>query len=53
VHYPETSFKFDIMATDDKGNRFELRDFALTDGKEQTVTLTKKSLNRARRISTS
>ena len=47
VHYPETSFKFDIMATDDKGNRFELRDFALTDGKEQTVTLTKKSLNKS------
>jgi hypothetical protein len=47
VHYPESSFTFDIMATDDKGNKFELRDFTLTDGKEQTVTLTKKSLNKS------
>jgi hypothetical protein len=47
VHYPESTFKFDIMATDDKGNRFELRDFTLTDGKEQTVTLAKKSLNKS------
>ena len=47
VHYPDKSFKFDIMATDDKGNRFEMRDFELTDGKEQTVTLTRKSLNKS------
>ena len=47
VHYPESSFKFDIMATDDKGNRFELRDLTLTDGKEQTVTITKKSLDQS------
>ena len=46
VHYPESTFTFDIMATDDKGNRFELRDLTLTDGKEQTVTLTKKSLDK-------
>jgi len=45
VHYPETTFKFDIMATDDQGNRFEMRDFALTDGKEAKVSLTKKNLN--------
>ncbi|MGA2973866.1 MAG: hypothetical protein ABSF77_00980 [Spirochaetia bacterium] len=47
VHYPEKSFKFDIMATDDQGNKFELRDLVLTDGKEGTVKLTRKSLNSA------
>ncbi len=46
VHYPESKFKFDIMATDDKGNRFELRDLTLTDGKEQTITLRNKDLNK-------
>ena len=45
VHYPDKSFKFDIMATDDKGNKFEVRDFVMTDGKEATVKLTRKSLN--------
>jgi hypothetical protein len=45
VHYPDTSFTFDIMATDDKGNKFEVRDFVLTDGKEASVTLTRKNLN--------
>ncbi|HET6450038.1 MAG TPA: hypothetical protein VFI08_01965 [Spirochaetia bacterium] len=45
VHYPDKSFKFDIMATDDKGNKFEVRDFVLTDGREATVKLTKKNLN--------
>lgn len=47
LHYPESSFKFDIMATDDKGNRFELRDLTVTDGKEQTVKFTRKNLNAA------
>lgn len=46
VHYPDKSFKFDIMATDDQGNLFEIRDFALTDGKEASVKLTRKSLNK-------
>ena len=46
VHYPDKSFKFDIMATDDQGNKFEVRDFALTDGKEASVKLTRKSLNK-------
>jgi hypothetical protein len=46
VHYPNMSFRFDIMATDDKGNKFEVRDFRMTDGKEARVTLTPKSLNR-------
>ncbi len=45
VHYPDKSFKFDIMATDDQGNKFEVRDFVMTDGKEATVKLTKKNLN--------
>jgi hypothetical protein len=45
VHYPETSFRFDIMATDDKGNKFEIRDFQIADGKEAKVKLTPESLN--------
>ncbi len=45
VHYPEKSFKFDIMATDDQGNKFEVRDFLMTDGKEASVKLTRKTLN--------
>lgn len=47
VHYPDTSFTFDIMATDDNGNEFEIRDFVMTDGKEATVALTPRSLNKA------
>jgi hypothetical protein len=46
VHYPDKSFKFDIMATDDQGNKFEVRDFALIDGKEASVKITKKSLSK-------
>jgi len=46
VHYPEKSFKFDIMATDDQGNKFEVRDYTLTDGKEAKVKFTRKNLNR-------
>jgi hypothetical protein len=46
VHYPEKTFKFDIMATDDQGNKFEVRDFTLIDGKEAHVKLTRKSLNK-------
>jgi hypothetical protein len=45
VHYPSSPFKFDIMATDDQGNKFELRDFSIPDGKQATVRLTKSSLN--------
>ena len=45
VHYPEASFKFDVLATDDQGNKFELRDLNLTDGKESIVKLTSKNLN--------
>jgi hypothetical protein len=45
VHYPEKSFTFDIMATDDNGNRFEVRDFVMTDGTEASVKLTRKNLN--------
>jgi len=46
VHYPEKSFKFDIRAIDDQGNKFEVRDFTLTDGKEARVKLTAKNLNK-------
>jgi len=45
VHYPDKSFKFDIMATDDNGNKFEVRDFVMTDGKETSVKITRKTLN--------
>jgi hypothetical protein len=47
VHYPEKSFMFDIMATDEKGNKFEVRDFVMTDGKEASVKLTPGSLKAA------
>lgn len=43
VDYPDTSFKFDIMAIDDKGNKFEVYDYELTDAKEATVSFTKKN----------
>lgn len=45
VNYARKATTFNIMATDDKGNEFELRDFNVTDRKEQTITLTKNSLN--------
>ncbi len=47
LHYPEKSFKFDIMAIDDQGNKFEQRDLVVTDGKEMTISLTRKNLNAA------
>ncbi len=43
VHYPDRSFRFDVMSTDDKGNKYEIRDFELTDGKPARITLTSKS----------
>ena len=46
VHFPQETTTFDVMATDDKGNKFEMRDFKVTAGREQTITLTRKSLNR-------
>jgi hypothetical protein len=45
LHYPEKTFKFDIMAIDDKGNKFEQRNLEITDGTELTIKLTKKNLN--------
>jgi hypothetical protein len=45
VDYPNSSFKFDILAIDDQGNKFEVYDYELTDGKESTIYLTRKSLN--------
>jgi hypothetical protein len=45
IHYPEESFTFDIMATDDAGHMFELYDYEVTDGEEATITLTRKNLN--------
>ncbi|HEY9593279.1 MAG TPA: hypothetical protein VHE79_02315 [Spirochaetia bacterium] len=47
VHYPDASFTFDIMATDDKGNKFELRDYRISDGKEGRVRITRDSLDSA------
>jgi len=46
VHYPEKSFKFDIMATDDQGSKFEVRDLIINDGREASVKITRKSLNK-------
>jgi hypothetical protein len=45
VHYPGSSFTFDIMATDEDGNTFELYDFKMTDGKTAAISFTKKNLN--------
>ncbi len=45
VDYPDSSFKFDILAIDDKGNKFEVYDYSLSSGKEATIKLTKKNLN--------
>lgn len=45
IHYPEKTFKFDIMATDEAGHMFEVYNYVLTDGKEATITLTQKNLN--------
>jgi len=45
VDYPNSSFKFDILAIDDKGNKFEIYDYTMTDGRAATIKLTKKSLN--------
>ncbi len=44
VHYPDKSFKFDILAVDDKGDKFEVYDYVLTDGKEATISFTQKNL---------
>jgi hypothetical protein len=45
VDYPNSTAQFDILAIDDKGNKFEVYNYELTDGKEATITLTKKNLN--------
>lgn len=45
IHYPEKTFKFDIMATDEAGHMFEVYTYVLTDGKEATITFTQKNLN--------
>ena len=45
IHYPEKTFKFDIMATDEAGHMFEVYNYALTDGKESTITFTQKNLH--------
>jgi hypothetical protein len=45
IHYPEKTFKFDIMATDEAGHMFEVYNYVLTDGKEATITFTQKNLN--------
>jgi hypothetical protein len=45
IYQPEDTFKYDIMATDDKGNKFELRDYTISSSKEATVRFTKSNLN--------
>ena len=45
VHYPEETFKFDIMATDEAGHMFEVYNYVMKDGKEATITFTQKNLN--------
>jgi hypothetical protein len=45
VHYPGSSFTFDIMATDEDGNTFELYDYKMTDGKTAAIAFNKKNLN--------
>jgi len=40
VHYPQSSFNFDVLATDDTGRQFVHRNLKMVDGKEQTITLT-------------
>jgi hypothetical protein len=44
VHSPQELFSYDVLATDGKGNSFEMRDLKLTRGKKQTITLTAKDL---------
>jgi hypothetical protein len=43
VDYPDETFKFDILAVDDKGNQFEVYDYELGTGKDQLVSFTKKN----------
>jgi hypothetical protein len=45
VHYPESTFQFDILAVDEDGNSFELYDYKFTDGKTASISFTKKNLN--------
>ncbi|MGA2479209.1 MAG: hypothetical protein ABSG63_10720 [Spirochaetia bacterium] len=47
VHYPQSSFDFDVLATDDQGREFVMRGLKMVDGKEQTITLTRKGLDTA------
>ena len=35
VHYPQSSFDFDVLATDDQGHEFVMRGLKMVDGKEQ------------------
>lgn len=39
LHYPGGSFRFDILAVDDKGNKLETRDLDIADGTEPRVAL--------------
>lgn len=47
IHYPDSSFKFDIMAVDEDGNSFEVYEYTVKDGKEALITMTKKELNKS------
>ena len=47
IHYPDSSFDFDIMAVDKAGNTFELYEYTMKDGKEAVITLGKKDLSKS------
>jgi hypothetical protein len=47
IHYPDSSFNFDIMAMDKAGNTFELYEYTMKDGKEAMITLGKKDLKKS------
>ena len=44
VDYPDTSYKFDIMAIDENGNSYEIYNYEVKDAKEPTIAFTKKNL---------
>lgn len=41
VHYPNSSFKFDIMATDKKNNTYEIYNYTLKDSTQPTIVFNK------------
>jgi hypothetical protein len=47
MHCPDKSLTFDVLATDDRGNKLEIRNVTLADGNESKVALTAKGMTRA------